>query len=110
MPVRTARWINAIVGLWLLLSAFSWPHSTAQFTNTWIMGIITIAVALIAMGSPGFRFVNTIAGAWLIVSAFALPTLATATRWNNFIIGIVIGFLSLVGTAPGADIRQPRTV
>lgn len=109
MAPKTARWVNAIVGVWLFLSAFFWPHTTSQYTNTWLMGIIAVAVALISVGSPGFRFVNTAVGIWLVISAFALPTMNAATRWNNFIVGIAIGLLSLVGSSPGATIRQPRT-
>lgn len=109
MDTKAARWVNAAVGVWLFLSAFFWPHSSSQYTNTWIMGIITVAVALISIGSPGFRFVNTAVGIWLIISAFALPSMTAATRWNNFIVGIVIGALSLVGSSPGMTVRHPRT-
>src|SRR5581483_9557934 len=100
MDVKGGRWVNALVGVWLFISAFVWPHSAPQYANTWIMGIITVAVALIAIGSPGVRFVNTAVGIWLIISTFALPSISVATRWNNFIVGIVVGILSLVGTSP----------
>lgn len=111
MDMKAARSVNALVGVWLFISAFVWPHSAPQYTNTWIMGVITVAVALIALGSPGFRFLNTAVGIWLIISAFALPTVSAATRWNNLVVGIVVGSLSLVGTSPGATVvRRPRTV
>jgi len=109
MAPKTARWVNAVVGVWLFLSAFFWPHTTSQYTNTWLMGIIAVVVALVSLSSPGFRFVNTAVGIWLIISAFALPTLMAATRWNNFIVGIVIGLLSLVGSSAGVALRHPRT-
>lgn len=109
MAPNAARWLNAVIGVWLFLSAFFWPHTASQYTNTWIMGIITVAVALISVGAPGFRFVNTAVGVWLIISAFALPSMTAATRWNNFIVGIVVGLLSLAGSAPSTTLGHPRT-
>jgi hypothetical protein len=110
MDAKAARWVNAAVGVWLFLSAFLWPHTSSQYTNTWLMGIIAVAVALIALGRPGFRYVNTAVGIWLVISAFALPTMSMGTRWNNFIVGLVIGFLSLVGASSGdPSFRRTRT-
>lgn len=110
MDTKAGRWVNAAVGVWLFVSAFLWPHTSSQYTNTWLMGVIAVAVAIIAAGASGFRYVNTAVGAWLIISAFALPTMSAGTRWNNFIVGIVIGVLSLVGTSSGTSpLRRVRT-
>jgi len=97
MDMKQVRYLNVLLGIWLLISSFVWRHDGAQFTNTWIMGIVTIVVALVAVGAPAFRYVNTAAGLWVLISAFALPTMSLATRWNNAIVGIVICLLSLVG-------------
>jgi predicted ferric reductase len=112
MDSKAARWINILLGAWLFLSAFFWPHSATQYTNTWIMGIITVVLAIIAIGAPAFRYLKTLAAVWLIISAFVLPTLSLATRWNNFFVGIVIGALSLVGSTAGTAAigSRPRTV
>jgi hypothetical protein len=91
-----ARYLNIVLGVWLFISAFVWHHSQAQFTNTWIMGIIVTAVALISLSVPAFRYVNTLAGAWLIISGFALPRATSGTTWNNVIIGILVFLASLV--------------
>jgi hypothetical protein len=109
MDPKNGRYLNIIVGIWLFISAFVWRHSTAQFTNTWIMGIVVVAIAAVAFGWTAFRYVNTLAGAWLIISAFALPTFSAATRWNNFIVGVVVVLLSLAGV-PVASVRtrHPR--
>ncbi len=99
MDSKTARWVNVVVGVWLFVSAFLWSHTSAQYANTWIMGVATVVVALSAVGATGLRFLNTAAGVWLMISAFVLPTMSAATRWNNFIVGLVIGLLSLVGAS-----------
>ena len=102
MDPKAARWINVVMGAWLFVSAFLWSHTSAQYANTWIMGVVTVVVALSAVGATGFRFLNTAAGAWLMISAFVLPTMSAGTRWNNFIVGFVIGLLSLVGASSNA--------
>ena len=109
MDPRTGRYLNIIVGIWLFISAFVWRHGAAQFTNTWIMGIVVVGIALLAFGWTAARWINTLAGAWLVISAFALPTFNSATRWNNFIVGIVVLLLSLSSVpATTAPTRQPR--
>jgi hypothetical protein len=110
MDPKAARYVNAGIGVWLFISAFLWPHTSAQYANTWIMAIVTFVIALVAIGTPGFRFLNTVAGAWLIISAFVLPTISAATRWNNFIVGVVVLILSLYGTSPSSvSVRRTRT-
>ena len=79
------------------ISAFVWPHSASQFTNTWVMGIIVAAIAAIACTWPAIRYLNTLS-AWLIISAFAMPAVTSGTRWNNFIVGVVVVVLSLADT------------
>jgi len=106
MNNRGARYLNIMLGIWLFVSAFVWPHRTWQFNNTWILGVITVVVGLIALGSPAARFVNTLVGVWLVISAFSVPLLSVATRWNNVLVGVAIFIVSLVGS--GADLGSRR--
>ncbi len=96
MPARTARWLNVILGAWLFISAFIWPHTLAQRTDTWILGIIAVVVALVAMSVSTVRFVNTALAIWLFISVWALPHQNIATMWNNALVAIAIFLLSLV--------------
>src|SRR5947209_2788584 len=98
MNSQQARYLNIAIGVWLFISAFVWRHSHAQFTNTWILGVVVAVIALIAVSVPAFRYVNTIAGAWLVVSGFALPRVNAGTTWNNVIVGIVVFLVSLMPT------------
>jgi hypothetical protein len=95
MNSQQSRYLNIALGVWLFISAFVWHHSHAQFTNSWIMGIIVTAVALISLSVPTFRYVNTLAGAWLIISGFALPRVTSGTTWNNVLVGIAVFLVSL---------------
>jgi hypothetical protein len=108
-PDSTARLVNAALGVWLFISAFAWPHSMAQRTNTWIVGILTVAFSLSATNKPQMRYLNTILAIWLFISAWALPHVSAATVWNNVLVAIAIFVLSLVpseATRPGGTLRE----
>jgi hypothetical protein len=109
MGNKDARYLNLLLGIWLFISAFLWKHSPAQFTNTWLMGVITVIVALVATSMPAARYVNTAVGIWLIISGFALPHYRAGTVWNNVLVGIAIGLLSLVGSRADLTTRKPLT-
>lgn len=91
------RYVNLVLGVWLFISAFIWTHSHAQFVNTWILGIIVAASALIALSNTSFRYVNTVAGIWLVLTAFAMPRAQIGTLWNNVIVGALVFLASLPG-------------
>jgi hypothetical protein len=103
----SARVINIIVGIWLFISAFVWPHTYSQMTNTWIVGVLCVAFALIAMRVPEARYLNTILAVWLFISVWALPTIRSGTAWNNVIMAIIMFFASL---APGYAGDRTRTI
>lgn len=110
MTASWARAINVILGVWLFISAFAWPHTSAQMTNTWILGVLTVIFALIAwFAAPQARFLNTLLAIWLFISAWALPRYNVGTVWNNVIVAILIFAFSLVpgGTPTRAMPRAP---
>ena len=109
MSSNGSRYWNIVLGLWLFISAFVWPHSQAQLTNTWIMGVIVVVAAAVSLRVPGARYVNTVVGAWLIISAFALPRISTGTTWNNFIVGILVLLLSLAPSTGAVMHRRQVT-
>jgi len=91
----SARIINVILGIWLVISAFVWPHTYAQTTNTWIVGALVVAFSLVAMRVPEVRYLNTVLAVWLFISVWALPTMTMGTTWNNAIVAIAVFFVSL---------------
>ena len=80
-----ARLINVLLGVWLFISAFLWPHTYEQMTNTWILGVLCVVFALIAMRVPQARYLNTALAVWLFISAFALPGATRGPRCNNIL-------------------------
>jgi hypothetical protein len=104
MPART---LNVLLGVWLFISAFAWPHTLASFTNTWIVGLLVAIFALIAMRAPAMRYVDTALAIWLFVATFLLPHSSVGTLWNNALCAIAIFLLSLVpGTLAGPVPRR----
>jgi hypothetical protein len=94
------RIINVVLGVWLFISAFVWPHTQAQMTNTWILGVLCVIFALVAMAVPWVRFLNTLLAIWLFISAWALPSTSAGTVWNNVLVAIAIFVVSLIPSGP----------
>jgi hypothetical protein len=103
-----ARGINVALGIWLFISAFLWLHTSAQFTNTWLVGLAIAVVAAVGFAVPQARWVNTALAAWLIISVWALPTLAAATFWNNLLVGIASLIVSVMPIATEYGGRTTR--
>jgi SPW repeat len=101
----TAHYINIALGIWLFVSAFIWPRAQAQMTNTWILGLLCVIFAALALRYPQARYLNTALAVWLFFSVWALPTISVGTMWNNAIVAIAIFVLSL---APGYVGKPPR--
>jgi hypothetical protein len=96
----TARTFNALVALWILVSAFAWPHGAAQRLSTALSGLAALALALITVRHDAARYLNMGVGVWLFLSAFLLPSdpqWRAATTWNNAIFGLVLFATALLG-------------
>lgn len=91
-----ARWINIAVGVWLFISAFIWPHTEAQMTNTWIVGLLCAIFAAAALRVPEARYLNVALAIWLFISVWALPMYNDATFWNNLIFSVVMFVVALI--------------
>jgi uncharacterized membrane protein len=100
-----ARYLNVIVGIWLVVSAFMWPHSESQMTNAWVVGALAAIFAIIAATRrEDVRYLNTALAVWLFISIFVLPTVSVATLWNHGIVAAVMFVVSLI-----PNIQQART-
>jgi hypothetical protein len=96
-----ARWLNAVLGVWLFFSAFAWPHTAGQRSNAWILGVLAVLFAVLAaVRLPMARYANTAAAVWLFVSTFMLPKLSPGTVANDVAIAILMFACSLVPSAP----------
>jgi hypothetical protein len=103
-PNAAPRWANVVLGVWLFISAFLWPHSQAQLTNTWLMGVLCVVFALAAAYAAPVRYLNVLLAIWLFISAFALPRVTVGTTWNNAIVAILIFLVALI---PSGKLATP---
>jgi hypothetical protein len=105
-----ARAINAILGIWLFVSAFLWRHTYGETENAWVVGFFVVLMALGGLSGLGWtRYVNVLLGAWLIVSPLFVHVSSPFTYWNHAIVGaalIVFGLMRrLHGHSPHAAAR-----
>ena len=103
----TTRIFNALIGIWLFVTAFMWPHTQAEMTVTIVTAILTFGLAILAIYTRAARYVNAIVAVLLFLSVLTLPSLTRATQWNNAIVAIAIFVAALVDNGPQA-IRHER--
>ena len=94
-----ARYANILLGLWLFLTAFAWRHAPGAWANTWIVGLLVVAVAIWGLTYQGLWRVNALLGLWLIVAALVFPHLLGASRANNIVVGFLITTVSGIAWA-----------
>ncbi|HVU50446.1 MAG TPA: hypothetical protein VHL80_07150 [Polyangia bacterium] len=106
LDFEPARYLNLVLGAWLLVSAFMWPHSEPQFIAAIVVGAVLTIVAPFEVGSPAVRRINTAAGVVLVVAAVVLPRTTAVTLWHNVLLGLIVMSVSFCG--PPHGITRPR--
>ena len=94
-----ARFIDGMLGLWLFLSMFFWPHDRSQVLNSWLVASAVMFFAGLAIaGIRWARYALVALGAWLIAAGIA--TLATTssrlTPIHNLILGALLSGFGLM--------------
>jgi hypothetical protein len=90
------RWVSLILSIWLFISAFVWPSTLGEHTDTWILAILMFAASIIAMFVPPVRFANTVLSIWLFCATLAISHTQSATVWNDCIVAILVFVVSLI--------------
>ena len=90
------RAANIMLGVWLFISAFVWPHTLSSATNTWIVGLLIVIAGIVALYVPWVRWLNAVLAAWLFISTLVFPHVIAATMWNNTIVAFLVFLLALV--------------
>ena len=73
----TARIFNVLIGTWLFLSAFGWPHRPAQGMTALICGALTLLTALASIFYPRVRYLTATIAVVLFVASLATAVRAT---------------------------------
>lgn len=95
----TASWLNVLAGAWLIIAPFVLHYTNATTrTNDILIGVIVAVLALFRGAIPSkntwLSWVNLILGLWLIVAPFILGYANTTPRWNDVIMGLIVGGLA----------------
>jgi hypothetical protein len=99
------RWLNILLGAWLVISAWVWAVPNNSRANMMIVGICITAVALFATFMPALRRLNTLLAVWLLVSSAAIFTGAPqVVTWSNIIVAIAV----LVASIPRDEGRADK--
>jgi hypothetical protein len=93
---KTARIINALLGVWLFISAFVLPRTESARTNTWLLGVLIAGFAIASLFVPMLRWVVTACSVWLFFSTLVIHHASAAARSNNLIVAVIVFCLSLV--------------
>ena len=108
-PLSTALLvINIVLGVWLCLSAFLWPHTGPSLANTLIVGTLyTFAAGMGAARAIASRSMFSVLALWLVVSTILITPRTELTFWHNLMLGALALVLMLV---PSAGTRRPSEV
>lgn len=90
-----ARIFSIALGIWLFLSTFAWEHTSSQYANSWVTGVVITVIAGISLAVPRARSFNAAVAIWLFFSTFFFPSTGE-TVWNNTIVAILLLVASLV--------------
>ena len=103
----TPRIFITMIGAWLLVSGFAWPHSRFEVLNLIAVGVLAPMFAWLSTAHDWARYVCAATGVWLILTTLRFGTAAHATIVHNLIMGASVFVASLVATG-SADYRHER--
>lgn len=85
--------VNLILGGWIFMSAFLWPHSEVQRFNAIIAGGLAAIFALLSSTRTRARVVHYLSaavGAWLFWFAWFFSSRNLATAYNEMAVGLAM--------------------
>jgi hypothetical protein len=105
--IRTLSAINVVLGVWLLIAAFTVAVSQQAYWNDLLVGVLVLILAATRVSRPteGTKpasWVNAAIGVWLIAAPFILSYSANSEMWND----VIVGMLVLIFAAWGASLPR----
>jgi hypothetical protein len=105
---RIGSTINFLLGGWLTLSAFLWPHWPGERVNTALSGVVILVIALGALVRPAMRWVNALPAVWLFGTSLAMRHHEPLSQWNEVAIALVVFLASIAEIAAAPIATTPR--
>lgn len=94
------RWLNLVVGLWLVASVFLWRHESDTGYDTVIAGGMIAASAVLALWNPPFRWAAFAAGVWVLGSAVTFRHAIGLSVVHDALLGVAAIVLSALPSRP----------
>ena len=91
----SSAFTDVLVGIWLVVSAFAWPHPAALRADTWVVGALIVLCSLLAGALPVLRYLNAALAVWLVASTLALGHHHLGTVTNNLIAAVLVFSVSV---------------
>ena len=91
-------WLNAIIGVWLIIAGFIPGIVNSRSGNLWnalISGGLVLIFALWVVGKKPLEWVNVILGAWLVIAAFIPSIQGSTATWDYVIVGLLIAIFGI---------------
>jgi hypothetical protein len=117
VKVKGITWINLLVGIWLVIAAFSFGPAAmarAHVANDLVLGLLLIGfswwVLAAALPPAGAFWLEVVFGLWLIASPFVLryASMAPRVRDNDVVCGIIAVIVAAV--ASRSVVQRPTTI
>lgn len=100
------RWINVLLGAWLLATGIAAGPGTPEFGDHIFLGLAIFLVSFLAMGLPRLRLVNAALGAWTVLSPFIFGYENARLGLNDIVVGILVVWIA--STAPRSHRPEDR--
>lgn len=94
----SARILNVLMGTWLFLSAFMWPHQPVQGVATIACGVVIVLLSLGTIYVPTLRYGTAVAALALFVTSVVRSGISDRTVWHNTVVAVIVLIAALVDT------------
>jgi len=113
--IRTAGWINLILGVWLIVSPFLLGFAGMGLSRSnVIFGIIIAILSLFQVSSPSEStwagWLSALFGIWVLISPFILGFVGMGALWNGIIVGIVVAIVAIWAATASSSAEHPKAV
>jgi len=102
-PGPWSRYATMLIGAWFFMSGLIWHHAVAIGSLDWILGLLVVALSVMALRQPRLHWGIVALGAWILIQSALLPHIREGTVWNERVVGVLVLLLGLVRGAPVSE-------
>lgn len=84
------RWVPALLGAWLIVSAYLWPHAPLAMQSTWLVGVLLVSFGIVSAYEPWVDIVHAPLALALAVSTLLADRVDPLTLANNLLVAAAV--------------------